>query len=191
MVKASNLADVSESKRAAEKVQEKVQEKVAEKRRALGRGLDSLLPGPRAVPTMAAPPSATAAASAPHATTEGTIAELRAEWEDPLKPKPGLNGAPSGFVGTPVVEEGQAVSPPKPNDGLSGAASVDLVTGATGLRSTGRQRWIHKLTPRRACMSAIMWRCLGQKSRRMRGGRRWAKRWRRNRGAKCSGWTSG
>lgn len=35
---------------------EKGHEKLAEKRRALGRGLESLLPGPRAVPAVAAPP---------------------------------------------------------------------------------------------------------------------------------------
>ncbi len=35
---------------AAEKVGEKIGEKLAEKRRALGRGLESLLPGPRVVP---------------------------------------------------------------------------------------------------------------------------------------------
>src|SRR5579872_2024479 len=46
-------------KAAAEKVSEKKDEKV-EKRRALGRGLESLLPGPRVVPSVA---SGVAAAS--------------------------------------------------------------------------------------------------------------------------------
>jgi len=45
---------------------EKVHEKVVEKRRALGRGLDSLLPGPRVV-TVAAPPTPAATAAAPAA----------------------------------------------------------------------------------------------------------------------------
>ena len=43
---------------------EKVHEKVVEKRRALGRGLDSLLSGPRVV-TVAAPPTPAAAPAAP------------------------------------------------------------------------------------------------------------------------------
>ena len=114
MVKASNVvvtAETSESKRAAEKAQEKVHEKVVEKRRALGRGLDSLLPGPRAVETARAtraiPPGTgegvgSRAPSAPLGMTGGTIAELRAEGveENPPKPKEGLGGAASGNFGS-------------------------------------------------------------------------------------------
>jgi hypothetical protein len=47
----SNAAmDVTADKTAAKSGPDKLHEKVAEKRRALGRGLDSLLPGPRVVP---------------------------------------------------------------------------------------------------------------------------------------------
>jgi ParB family chromosome partitioning protein len=110
MAKATNVvvtAETSESKRAAEKTLEKVHEKVVEKRRALGRGLDSLLPGPRVVTTLPAAPSSTAAASTPPVTTEGKIAELRAEGEEE--------------------------NPLKPNAGLGGAASVDLISGGMQL----------------------------------------------------------
>ncbi len=78
---------------------EKVTEKLAEKRRALGRGLESLLPGPRAVPgvdggragTPVAPPSQSdnrSAVAPPQpaqgtpSAPQGTVAELRAVAPD-------------------------------------------------------------------------------------------------------------
>jgi len=87
--------------------------KPVEKRRALGRGLDSLLPsGPRvvaaapttAVAPMATPPVVIPAAVAPVIAepgpelvpTPGEIAEIYAAREtNPLKPKPGLSGPSS------------------------------------------------------------------------------------------------
>jgi len=65
------------------------------------------LPGPRVVTTLPAAPSSTAAASTPPVTTEGKIAELRAEGEEE--------------------------NPLKPNAGLGGAASVDLISGGMQL----------------------------------------------------------
>jgi ParB family chromosome partitioning protein len=44
------------AEKTADKTTEKIGEKLAEKRRALGRGLESLLPGPRAVPASAGVP---------------------------------------------------------------------------------------------------------------------------------------
>ena len=46
---------------------EKVREKLAEKRRALGRGLESLLPGPRVVPAAPILPQNTRKDGAPDA----------------------------------------------------------------------------------------------------------------------------
>ncbi len=82
-----------------EKATEKISEKVAEKRRALGRGLESLLPGPRVVPgsapataakslqtssSQSAPAAATSAGvsepEAPHSGEEGVgVARLRTD----------------------------------------------------------------------------------------------------------------
>src|ERR1039457_7524433 len=76
--------------KAAEKTgTEKVSEKLAEKRRALGRGLESLLPGPRVVP--AAPtlpqsarkdgvPAVSAVPGLPAAPAGDTSAELSRGW---------------------------------------------------------------------------------------------------------------
>src|SRR5271170_8012133 len=53
---------------AAKTAAEKAHEKLADKRRALGRGLESLLPGPRVVPATpaAAASAASSAVPAPH-----------------------------------------------------------------------------------------------------------------------------
>jgi len=84
--------------------------KPAEKRRALGRGLDSLLPaGPRVV--TAAPPIAASAipgpvaipSIAPQSPVPAEIAEIHAGREQ-SPPKPSLDGAPG--VGTQQVETG-------------------------------------------------------------------------------------
>ncbi|MGA9530210.1 MAG: ParB/RepB/Spo0J family partition protein [Terriglobales bacterium] len=57
MAGTSNTA--AADKTATKTVAEKVHEKVADKRKALGRGLDSLLPGPRAVPAAGTAPAFT------------------------------------------------------------------------------------------------------------------------------------
>jgi ParB family chromosome partitioning protein len=110
--------------------------KPVEKRRALGRGLESLLPsGPRvvaAVPTtavapVAPPPVVIPAAVAPVIAepgpelvpTPGEIAEIHAARERaPLKPKPGLNGPPSGVEaasGPPSSVEASRAGAPAPH----------------------------------------------------------------------------
>src|SRR5208337_929116 len=77
---------------------EKVHEKLTEKRRALGRGLESLLPGPRVVPTATtlpqstlstqiarkdAPPAPTPAGASSNATS-GVVTELQAAAAGPM-----------------------------------------------------------------------------------------------------------
>jgi hypothetical protein len=54
-------ANAAVDKTAGKTGAEKVHEKLAEKRRALGRGLESLLPGPRVVTVPAAPTPAQSA----------------------------------------------------------------------------------------------------------------------------------
>ena len=50
-------SDAAVDKTAEKTGTEKVSEKLTEKRRALGRGLESLLPGPRVVPASPTPPA--------------------------------------------------------------------------------------------------------------------------------------
>lgn len=84
----SNTATVDKT---AKTVPEKLSEKILEKRRALGRGLESLLPGPRVVPASSQPsavssqeihsPSSSADANRPAAgaaTVPGTVDQLHA-----------------------------------------------------------------------------------------------------------------
>ncbi|MFY9841821.1 MAG: ParB/RepB/Spo0J family partition protein [Terriglobales bacterium] len=71
---ASNAAEIENvaQKPSAEKVHsEKVHEKLAEKRRALGRGLESLLPGPRVVPAALSSPQSARKDGAPEPTPAG------------------------------------------------------------------------------------------------------------------------
>jgi ParB family chromosome partitioning protein len=113
MVNASNAA-------AAEKAgAEKVSEKVVEKRRALGRGLDSLLPGPRVVAPAVVRGEAAASSS---------VAASSPASSFPIPPSSSL--APSADIG---VESGRAGSPvptsaaPAPAVAESAAASSRLV----------------------------------------------------------------
>ena len=98
MVNASNAAAAAEKART-----EKVGEKVVEKRRALGRGLDSLLPGPRAVVNREAAASSSAASSL----ASSSIASSPAS-SVPVPAPPSSSLAPSAGVG---VEGGRAGSP--------------------------------------------------------------------------------
>jgi ParB family chromosome partitioning protein len=105
--------------------------KPVEKRRALGRGLESLLPsGPRVVaaaPTTAVTPVVIPAAVAPVIAEPGPelvpmpgeIGEIHAARERaPLKPKPGLNGPPSSVEaasGAPSSVEASRAGAPAPH----------------------------------------------------------------------------
>ena len=82
---------------------EKVSEKLAEKRRALGRGLESLLPGPRVVPASPTLPQSTRKDGAPASSS--------------------LSSSASGF--SSGAEGGRAGAPVAPPD-LEGAAGETL-----------------------------------------------------------------
>jgi ParB family chromosome partitioning protein len=122
--------------------------KPVEKRRALGRGLESLLPsGPRvvaaapttAVTPVAPPPVVIPAAVAPVIAepgpelvpTPGEIAEIHAARERaPLKPKPGLNGPPSSVEaasGPPSSGEASRAGVPAPHVTGQPTESVNLI----------------------------------------------------------------
>jgi ParB family chromosome partitioning protein len=75
-------------KKAANAAPEKAPEKLTEKRRALGRGLESLLPGPRVVMPQALPTSVSSKLQVPGSealepAVAGFVAELRAEAQVP------------------------------------------------------------------------------------------------------------
>src|ERR1039458_8432682 len=65
MQNTSNAAAAAGEKAGTKTGTEKVSERVAEKRRALGRGLESLLPGPRVVPASPTLPQSTRKDGAP------------------------------------------------------------------------------------------------------------------------------
>ncbi len=87
----------------------KVSEKLAEKRRALGRGLESLLPGPRVV----------------------------VESDPTHSQSPRMSGAPSAVEGSDAGRAGAPVSPSL--DGGDGSALVDLQAVAAGRTADGAQ----------------------------------------------------
>jgi ParB family transcriptional regulator, chromosome partitioning protein len=92
---------------------EKAHEKLAEKRRALGRGLESLLPGPRVVP--APPARATAAPTLPQSTRkDGAPDSASSQFSVPSSQEPG--SAPS----SPGTDGGRA---PEVVGELQGAAA--------------------------------------------------------------------
>jgi ParB family chromosome partitioning protein len=82
----------------------KLSEKLAEKRRALGRGLESLLPGPRVVPAPASPPL-------PQSTRKDVIPTLDSSSASDSS----SSGADGGRAGT--VDELQAVASARTADG--------------------------------------------------------------------------
>jgi ParB family transcriptional regulator, chromosome partitioning protein len=113
MVNASNVAAAGEKAGT-----EKVNEKVVEKRRALGRGLDSLLPGPRAVaPAAGRGEAAASSSSAP----------------SPSSAAP----APSSLTPSADVESGRAGSPvptsPAPASAVPPLAVPESAQVAAGL----------------------------------------------------------
>lgn len=101
---------------------EKGHEKLAEKRRALGRGLESLLPGPRVVPAVAAPPvrerndSARDSSAGPSAGSSGPAAAFSTPpLSSALPSSSSLSSSSSeiagGRAGTPVAPSESAVAP--------------------------------------------------------------------------------
>jgi ParB family chromosome partitioning protein len=92
---------------------EKISEKLAEKRRALGRGLESLLPGPRAV---AAPPAPSSQLSALSSQETGS--------------------APSSYSGADGRQPGAAVAPP---ESLAVSGTLDELQAAAGRAPDGEQ----------------------------------------------------
>src|ERR1019366_3421835 len=81
---------------------EKASEKLAEKRRALGRGLESLLPGPRVVPAAPALPESTRKDGAPDASSQFSV--LSSQGPDlSSSPSPSSSGAEGGRPGAAVA----------------------------------------------------------------------------------------
>lgn len=85
-------ADKTDAKTAAKTGPEKLTDKLAEKRRALGRGLESLLPGPRAVgaPSVRAP--SVSAAIPPEATVTNAAPVLPPSIQAPIAQSATVNG---------------------------------------------------------------------------------------------------
>jgi ParB family chromosome partitioning protein len=108
----SNVAAENGAKTAAEKPHEKLHEKLAEKRRALGRGLESLLPGPRAVLTTPTLPQNASKDGAP------------AHGPSLSSPASDVSSAASGRAATPVASADGALS-----ESIQAAASVEIVDG--------------------------------------------------------------
>src|SRR5208282_5298870 len=109
---------------------EKASEKLVEKRRALGRGLESLLPGPRVVPAAPTLPQSARKAGAPDAaSSQGTDSSLPSSL-----PSSGVEGGPfdsaqGRLAGTPVAPLEAAV--PGTLEALQAAASGQSPDGET------------------------------------------------------------
>src|ERR1700730_17184202 len=80
----------------------KLSEKLAEKRRALGRGLESLLPGPRVVPPPASPtlPQSTRKDGAPDAASSQFPVPSSQRGDSSLSASEGGGGRPGAAVAT-------------------------------------------------------------------------------------------
>src|SRR5260370_6580362 len=130
--------------KAAEKTgSAKLNEKLAEKRRALGRGLESLLPGPRVVPAAPTLPQSARKDGAPDAAGSQfpVLSSQGPDSPSSLLSSP-TSGADGGRAGTPVSplssspsgsdggRAGAPVSPP-------GGALDELQAGASGQTSGG------------------------------------------------------
>ena len=146
----SNAAAVD--KTAAKTGTEKVHEKLAEKRRALGRGLESLLPGPRGVTAPAAPTLPQSARK------DGAPAPASSQF--PVLGSPGpdsslsssllsSSGVDGGLAGAAVATQagaelrsagraGTPVAPPEAGDGLAVAGTLaELQAVASGRTADG------------------------------------------------------
>jgi len=131
----SNAATVDKT---AEKTgTEKVSEKLAEKRRALGRGLESLLPGPRVVTLPAVPtlPQSARKDGAPDSSTSSSSSSLSSS-------SGAEGGRPGAAVATPD-DGGRAGTPVAPLEALEGLAVPgtveELQAVASGRSADGEQ----------------------------------------------------
>src|SRR5258708_14542087 len=101
-------ADKTNEKTAEKSGPAKLSEKLAEKRRALGRGLESLLPGPRVVPTPASPtlPQSTRKDGAPDSSASSSSSSLSSSSTEFASGRPWaavLTQAGAGERGRPPV----------------------------------------------------------------------------------------
>src|ERR1700674_639835 len=100
----------------------KLSEKLAEKRRALGRGLESLLPGPRVVPAPASPtlPQSTRTDGAPAASSQFSVLSSQ-EGASSLSSSDGSGGRAGAPVAPleakTVLDQLQAVASGQTADG--------------------------------------------------------------------------
>ena len=99
---------------------EKVSEKLAEKRRALGRGLESLLPGPRAVPAAPPLPQSTRKDGTPDAGSQFSV--VSSQGSDSLSISSLSSSSDGGRVGTPAA----------PPDNLAVPGTLDELAAAAG-----------------------------------------------------------
>ena len=97
---------------------ESVNEKVVEKRRALGRGLDSLLPGPRPVPAAPRPsePGSTSAANVPQ--TANAATNLSPSLSSPNASASASAGTAAGATQPGVIPKLEAVGESQPSAGV-------------------------------------------------------------------------
>src|SRR6202023_1143437 len=82
----------------------KLSEKLAEKRRALGRGLESLLPGPRVVPGSPTLPQSARKDGAPVASSSSSSSSLSSSSAEFASGRAGTPVAPLAAAGT-VLDE--------------------------------------------------------------------------------------
>src|SRR5713226_354999 len=86
---------------------EKVHEKLAEKRRALGRGLESLLPGPRVVPAAPTLPQSARKDGAPDAaSSEFSVLSSQGPDSSSSLASSSTSGVDAGRAGAPVAPPG-------------------------------------------------------------------------------------
>src|SRR6266404_1613705 len=109
----------------------KLSEKLAEKRRALGRGLESLLPGPRVVPTPASPtlPQGARKDGAPDSSVSSSSSSLSSSSTE------FANGRPGAAVATQAGEGVRAGAPVAPL--AAGTVLDELRAVASGVTADG------------------------------------------------------
>src|SRR5208282_5704533 len=118
-------SDAAVDKTAEKTGTEKVSEKLAEKRRALGRGLESLLPGPRVVTASPTLPQSTRKDGAPASSSLSSSSSFSS-------PASGFSSdAEGGRAGTPVAPPDLEGAAGETLDELQAVASGRTVDGET------------------------------------------------------------